>query len=171
MSIANYLFYIFPLVMLTAAFSDIISYRIPNILSLVLLAAFFPFAFYSGMAWGQAGIHVLVGFGVLAVTFGLFSFGLFGGGDAKLLATASLWVGYPDVGIFLIFVTLAGGAVAIALIIFRRLPIGQLESIGWIGNLHRSKTDRRDVPYAVAIALGTFWVMPKIEIAQGFWPA
>ena len=156
--------------MLAAAFSDIISYRIPNILSLVLLAAFFPFAFFSDMAWGQAGIHMLVGFGVLAVTFGLFSLGLLGGGDAKLLAAASLWVGYPDVGIFLVFVSLAGGVVAIALIVFRRLPIGSLETIGWIGNLYRSKADRRDVPYAAAIALGAFWVMPKIEIAQGFWP-
>lgn len=170
MSIANILFYVFPLAMLAAAISDIISFRIPNILSLILLAVFFPFAFLSGMDFWQVGTHVLTGFGVLVVTFGLFSAGLFGGGDAKLVSVAALWVGASQLLIFLVAVTIAGGAVAIAVIIFRRLPIGQLETIEWIGNLYRPKKDRRDIPYAVAISVGAFWVMPHLTIAQDFWP-
>ena len=113
MSIANILFYVFPLAMLAAAISDIISFRIPNILSLILLAVFFPFAFFSDMDLLLAGTHVLVGFCVLVVTFGLFSAGLFGGGDAKLMSVAAVWVGASQLLIFLVAVTIAGGAVAI----------------------------------------------------------
>ena len=32
---------------------------------------------------------------ILAVSFGLFSFGFIGGGDAKMLAAAGLWFGWP----------------------------------------------------------------------------
>src|SRR2546423_1641073 len=92
---------LFPFLLVTAGVSDLLTYRIPNWMTAAIALAFFPMAFATGLPahqllWQCAAAAVL-----LAVGFGLFAAGLFGGGDAKLLAAASLWFGLPQLPQFL----------------------------------------------------------------------
>src|SRR5690606_28754418 len=89
-----FIFVVFPFCMLFAAVSDALSMTIANRVSLVLAGAFVVLAPLTGMAWEDIGLHVAAGAAVLAVTFGLFALGGMGGGDAKLLAATSVWMGF-----------------------------------------------------------------------------
>ena len=53
--------------------------------------------------------HVGAGALMLLVGFGLFAFGWFGGGDAKLMAAVGLWVGFDACPSISLSVALAGG--------------------------------------------------------------
>ena len=82
---------VFPFAMIFAALSDFFTMTISNRISLLLIAAFLLIAPFIGLTWGEFGMH-LAAFGlVLAVTFALFAAGTLGGGDAKLMASTSLW--------------------------------------------------------------------------------
>ena len=50
---------------------------------------------------------------MLVLGFALFAAGLFGGGDAKLMAAAALWLGWSTGTSVLVFTALAGGVLAI----------------------------------------------------------
>lgn len=140
--------------MLLAALSDAATYRIPNWLSALLAAAFLPAALYAGMTPGELGMHLLLGFIVLLLGMGLFAFRLLGGGDAKLLAAASLWIGLGALMPFLFWTAASGGILGLALVAFRRVPLPQgLAAHGWIARLH---DPRAGIPYGIAIALGAF---------------
>ncbi|TIT71210.1 MAG: peptidase, partial [Mesorhizobium sp.] len=88
------IFVVFPFCMLFAAISDILSMTIANRVSVLLVTVFALVAPLTGMDWATYGWHFAAGFLVLAVTFGLFALGGMGGGDAKLLAATSLWMGF-----------------------------------------------------------------------------
>lgn len=140
--------------MLLAALSDAATYTIPNWLSAGVAAAFVPAAFYAGMPLEEMGIHLLIGGIVLFIGMGLFAFRLLGGGDAKLLAAASLWIGLSALMPFLFWTAAAGGALGLGLIAFRRVPLPEgLAQLGWIARLH---DPRAGIPYGIAIALGAF---------------
>ena len=71
-----------------------------------------------------------------------FRFGLLGGGDVKLLAAGTLWLGAAALGPYLLVTVLAGGLLAVVF-------------VAW--HLRRRPTRRRrrpSLPYAVAIAAG-----------------
>ncbi|GAB4121043.1 MAG: hypothetical protein Kow00104_04370 [Rhodothalassiaceae bacterium] len=79
------------------------------------------------------------------VCLGLFAAGAMGGGDAKLIPVMALWVGTDGIATFLYVMALAGGLVALAMLVYRairrrRVPAGMLSS--------------GSVPYALAIAAG-----------------
>ena len=65
---------------------------VPNRLVLVLTAGFFILAPMVGLGWADIGLHVALAALALLVTFGLFSKGWIGGGDAKLFAATCLWL-------------------------------------------------------------------------------
>ncbi|MDX5361659.1 MAG: prepilin peptidase [Alphaproteobacteria bacterium] len=167
MDLVFLLFSVFPLVMIAAGISDLASFRIPNLMSVLLALAFLPFAFAAGMGWADIGIAYALGAGVLVVGFGLFSFGIVGGGDAKLLAASAIWIGASDFLLYLVAVTLAGGALCLVLLLARRTPFpaSWLKS-GWISRLLRPDDGARDVPYAVAMAGGLLWVLPQLEVMR-----
>ena len=96
-----------PILMITAAISDLASFRIPNWLTLATAALFFPMAWLTGMPLAEFGWHLLAGLILFAAGFLLFSFGLFGGGDAKLMAAAGLWFGTSQTLPFLVATVLA----------------------------------------------------------------
>lgn len=88
--------------------------------------------------------------GMLAVGTVLFSAGIFGGGDVKLLAAVSLWADFERVLILLAAVFLFGGLLAV-IVITRRLVVGG------VGSALRDRS--RTLPYGVAIATGTVAVL------------
>ena len=103
-----------PFLLIIAGASDFLSYRIPNWLTAATALAFFPMAFMTGMGGEVILWHIAAGFLLLAVGFALFAGGIFGGGDAKLMAAAGLWFGWAQLMPFLVYTALAGGLLAIA---------------------------------------------------------
>ena len=103
---------LFALLMIAAGVGDMLSRRIPNLLTLTIAVGFFPSAWVAGMAWGMIALNGVIGFVLLLAGFALFSLRLFGGGDAKLIAAAGTWFGVQGLGHFLTMTGFAGGLLA-----------------------------------------------------------
>jgi prepilin peptidase CpaA len=112
---------------------------------------------------GLTGSAVLAAVGIgaalLAAGVALFAFGWIGGGDAKLMAAAALWMGWPAVVPFLLFTAVAGGVLALALIggktLNRYYPLARP---GWALRLLAPESA---VPYGLAIAIGALAAFPQ----------
>lgn len=148
----------FPLLMIIAGAGDVMTLRIPNRLILCLLAAFPAFAYAVGMPLLIFGINVATAAAFLAAGFALFSLGLFGGGDAKLMAAAALWLGFPCVIPFVLLTAVAGGMLGLA--------IGILHAIHSEAEIHAPRLGSLfaglwpDLPYGFAIAIGAILTLP-----------
>jgi prepilin peptidase CpaA len=143
---------VLPALLLVAACWDLASFTIPNFLQAALLALFLLFVVATGMSAASFGGHLLAGFIGLVAGFTLFSLGYIGGGDAKLFACISLWLGLADLPSYALVASVLGGGLTLALLSFRSLPLpGVLARQSWIMRLH----DRAEgVPYGVALAAG-----------------
>jgi len=150
---------LFPALMIVAGAGDALALRIPNWLTGLIALAFFPMALATGMPWGVVGIHLLTGIGLFFLGFVLFSVGLFGGGDAKLIAAAGLWFGWPDILPFLVLTAFAGGALAAV--------VGAWAMINMNAEIKDQKFLRRlrglkpNVPYGYALAIGAILAFPQ----------
>ena len=143
---------IFPAALLIAAMNDLVEFKIPNWVSALLALGFIPAALSTGAGAPVMIEHLFVGFGALALGFVLFAGNIVGGGDAKLLAATALWIGLPSLSSFLINMAIAGGVLALVLIAFRKTPaLPFYAQAPWLLKLHQ---EPKDIPYAVAIAVG-----------------
>ena len=108
-----------------------------------------------------AGQTLVAGTAVFAAAFLLFSCGIVGGGDAKLVAAMTLLIGYHDLLGFLFLMSLFGGALALAILArdkIRHQPRilsrpGRISSTTQAGGDSMAATPST-VPYGVAIAAG-----------------
>lgn len=152
----------FPALMAFAAASDLITMTIPNRVSLLLVAGFIAFALLTGMPIKTFGMHVGAGAAVLVATFAMFAFGWIGGGDAKLAAATGLWCGFSVLVEYLVFASVLGGVLTLAILYWRTLlmPVGVMR-IGWIARLHHHKTG---IPYGIALAAAGLLVYPHTEV-------
>jgi prepilin peptidase CpaA len=150
----------FPILMIAAALCDVATMTIPNRISLLLIPAFFAAALLARLSPAAIAWHVGVGVAALLVMAGCFAMGWLGGGDAKLLAAASLWVG-PGAAVPFVFDTaVAGGGLALVLLLARANPwtIWLYErGPEW---LRRLLTPKGAIPYGVAIAAGALCAFP-----------
>lgn len=144
---------------LTAAMKDALSFTIPNWVSLALLVAFGPAALAVGMPLPVIALNVGIGAAALVAGMVMFAMRWLGGGDAKLLAAVSLWLGWAGIPTFLIGTALAGGALAIMLLTLRSASLRPLLLLGprWVNRLAEPG---EGVPYGVAIAVGAFAALP-----------
>jgi prepilin peptidase CpaA len=150
---------VFPGLMILAGISDLFTMTIPNRISLGLIGGFCVVAAVAGIGFPAFAMHLGVAVAVLIFGFCLFSFGLLGGGDAKLLAATALWFGWADLMPFLFATTLFGGALAIGLLMARKMPLPvHLNNISWIARLH---TQGEGAPYGLAIAAGALFAYPN----------
>ncbi len=136
-----------------AAVKDISSFTIPNWISIALTVAFIPAALALGVSIPSIGISFAVGVAALALAAGMFALGWIGGGDAKLMAAAALWVGLKGIAPFALYTGLAGGALALALVALRSAWLRPLVEAG-PGWARRLATPGEAAPYGVAIAVG-----------------
>jgi prepilin peptidase CpaA len=154
-----------PVLMIVAGASDALSLRIPNWLTLATALLFFPMALATGMPAAQIGQHAAIGFGLLVLGFALFSFGIFGGGDAKLLAAAGLWFGTTETLPFIVFTALFGGLLALAVSAWWIVSMSwEIHDLPWT---ERVKRLRPNVPYGYAFAAGAILVFPQSWWMQG----
>ena len=109
----------FSVLLLAVAFSDVRSHRIPNLYVAGILLLYPAFVLTSPIAisWTSGLICFAI---VLAIGFVLSVLGLFGAGDAKLLAATSLWAGAPFIFPFLMITALSGGIFAAVLWFLKR---------------------------------------------------
>jgi len=141
---------------------DLASFTIPNSIQAGLLVSFVAFALVSGLTIPVIGGHLLAGFIGLAVGFALFALGYIGGGDAKLFACVSLWLGFHDLPLYALAAAVLGGALTIAIIGARRFPLpANLAKTPWVARLHDAKSG---IPYGVALAAGLIAILPQTEI-------
>ncbi len=156
--------FILPLAVIFAAMRDVTSYTIPNWISLALAAAFVPAALLTGLGLPAFGLALAVGVIALVAGIVMFALGWIGGGDAKLFAACGLWLGWQAALPFLMWTTLAGGGLAVALLWGRRLgqPIAH-RGPSWFGRLMQPGAD---VPYGVAICFGALVAFPYSLIAH-----
>lgn len=142
--------YVFATLVIVAATSDALTFRISNRLNLLIAGLFFPFAFSAGMPVAALGLHVAVGAALLLAGLALFFIRLMGGGDVKLLAAASLWLGWPALLPFLVWTAMAGGL------------LGMVMGIRLLYVRHvRKEPVGTEVPYGIALAAGAIIALPQ----------
>ncbi len=155
-----------PALVIVAGLRDLTSMTIPNWISLALIAGFYPVALIVGLPLAMIGLHTLIAIAALLVGMGLFALRWIGGGDAKLMAAACLWLGLQGSGLFLLWTALAGGAFCLLLIVARRSMAPLAARLdGWPARLLEPKGD---IPYGVAIAAGALMAFPASALVQTF---
>ncbi|MCB1736608.1 MAG: prepilin peptidase [Gammaproteobacteria bacterium] len=142
----------FSSVLLMAAGSDFLRFRIPNTLVLVLLIMYPAWVMVSPQPqpW-------LMSLGIFAITLLAallaFRFGLLGAGDGKLLAAVLLWAGSEHLLQVLLVTAFTGGVLALLYGTAARFVLANtLERIGTHSLRDNLLTER--LPYGVAIATG-----------------
>lgn len=140
------------LCLLVACACDLRRFEIPDTLSILILL--------SAIGYGLAtpGFDWLMHGGGLAVMFAgglaLFAAGWMGGGDIKLLVATAAWSGLNGLPAYLVGVSLAGGVLALVLLVsragFRTAGIAPDRMPGPL-------QPGAPMPYALAIAGGAFW--------------
>jgi prepilin peptidase CpaA len=149
---------LFPALMAFAASSDLFTMTISNRVSLLLVGGFFLLAAVNGMAVNDVLMHVGAAALVLACAFGFFVRGWIGGGDAKLAAATTLWLGFDHLLAYLVYASLLGGALTLLLLQFRMAPLpALLAKQEWVERLHRKGGA---VPYGIALAAAALIVYP-----------
>ena len=157
----------YPLLMVFAACMDLLTMRISNKISIALILAFLPLAVLSGLpSWSLTSdsilMHYACGLLILMITFGLFALGKIGGGDAKLTAASSVWVGWGAIVDYLAIVALIGGAFATLILLMRAFPMpAAFVRQTWIARLHQPKGR---IPYGVALGVAAIIVFPETAI-------
>lgn len=156
---------LFPALMAFAASSDLFTMTISNRLSLALVGAFFVLTLMTGLSIPALGMHLAAAAMVLVIAFIFFSQGWIGGGDAKLAAATALWFGFDYLLDYMIYASLFGGALTLAILQFRKFPLpAVLARQGWILRLHETGAG---VPYGIALAAAALAVYPR----TGWMPA
>lgn len=160
---------VFPALVILGGVKDLVSYRIPNWISLALIAGFLAAA-AAGLAAGASpaalGLNLAVGAAGLAVGVALFALGWIGGGDAKLFAACALWLGAPVFMPFMLYTGLAGGVLTLAILGLRSTWLAPAVA-GCPPWLRRLGTAGGKVPYGVAIAVGALASFPNSALAFG----
>ncbi len=159
---------IFPAALLIAAVTDLHDFKIPNWISLVLVVGYVGAAVALGATPIQIAEGLALGAAVLVVGFVLFAVRFFGGGDAKLFAASAPWIGAAHYLDYLLATSIAGGALALVILVFRRTPpLPVYAQAPWIMRIHQNQNE---LPYGVAISAGgllTFSQTPLFKLAFG----
>jgi len=150
---------IFPATMAFAASSDLLTMTISNRVTLILLVGFALLVYVTGMPQSEVLSHVGAGLLVLTITFVFFARGWIGGGDAKLAAVTALWFGFDHLLEYALYASILGGALTLAMIRFRLLPLPTvLSRQEWLKRLHKLDGG---VPYGIALAAAALLIYPE----------
>jgi len=141
-----------------ASVSDIRGMVIPNIYSVIVIAAFLA-AFVALSLMGNKGVffssiwsHLMAAGFMFVVTVLLFAAGTLGAADSKLGSAFALWVGIKGFLPFLLLMTLAGGVLGlVALSLKKWKPVANPAEGSWVALVQGGESK---VPYGVAIVFG-----------------
>jgi prepilin peptidase CpaA len=156
-----------PALLIAAALFDLTTYTIPNVLPAGMLLLFVLFLLAMALVghalhWNEVSPHLIAGGLGLAVGMAMFAAGWIGGGDAKLFAMASLWLGWDDMFSYAVIASLLGGGLTLALLMLRKVPLPKpLAKQVWLLHLADPKSG---VPYGVALSIAALFILPTTEI-------
>ena len=159
--------FLFPFLVMIAACMDLFTMRIPNSLNIAIALCFLPAAWLANLPVGSlelssVGLHYACGLLILIISFAAFAFGKIGGGDAKLLASSAVWIGWQNLLEYIIVASLIGGVLALCLLALRWVSLPDiLLKQAWIRRLHDPDSQ---VPYGVALAAGAVIIYPQTAI-------
>ncbi len=153
------LFAVFPVLLAYSAACDLLTMTISNKLTMAIVAGFVVMAPLAGMDWHTFVMHWAAGGIVLVVGFVCFAFGWIGGGDAKLAAGITLWIGWTHALEFVGIASVFGGGLTLLILSFRQsvLP-GFVIRQPWVRRLH---DETAGVPYGVALAAAGLVMYPE----------
>ena len=173
------------MLLLVIAVIDIKRFVIPNWANAAMLGLGILFGLIHAMTfpWVMSFLLLVVVFLVGALCF---QFGLFGGGDVKLLAVLSFWSGPEHLMGFLVYTALAGGALSVIYLVKlwwhkrnSRTVVGALNDMATqvivtsgsvvsggqsLKNVVSRAALKEPVPYGVAIAVGGVYVFLSIVV-------
>ena len=152
----------YPASLAWAAVSDIRTMTISNRLNVFLAFTFVPVALLAGLSLPQLGLHLGLAFAGLILGMVLFALRCMGGGDAKLIAATTLWLGLDGTVAFLIYTALAGGALTLGLM-WARKTIGAYAP-AMPATLSQHLAEKGDIPYGVAICAGGLLAMSHSDL-------
>lgn len=157
---------VFPALVVYAACSDLLTMRIANWLVLALVVAYVVLALVAQRPLAEIGIGFVTAAGVLVLFFAFFAFGWIGGGDAKLVAAITLWLGLELLLPYLLYSALLGGGLTLFVLAARANAVTPLlMRFKWIEWLHNPKAG---VPYGIALAIAGLLIYPQTKIFAFF---
>jgi prepilin peptidase CpaA len=143
---------ILAVLLLVASWGDLKARTIPNGLNLAIALLAIPFWWANGLAlWPDVALQIGVALLVFAIFAGAFAIGAMGGGDVKLIGALALWLPWQAVLVLLMIMSLAGGALTIAMMVRKRLA--RSEAV-------------LEIPYGVAIAFAGLWLISERFLYQ-----
>ena len=155
-----------PALLIIAGMKDLTSMKIPNWISMGLIAGFLPAALSVGLSLEMIAIHLGVALVALFVGMGMFALRWVGGGDAKVIAASCLWLGLQGSGMFLLWTGMMGGIFCLFLLFARFHSRPYLVGApGWVVHLMEPKGD---IPYGVAICAGALMAYPASPLLAAF---
>ena len=143
----DWLFWLLLACLAAAAIEDVVRLRISNITCGAIALLAIASVVLSGPEW-SVWQNLLVFSAIVALGTAAFGAGYVGGGDVKLLAAVGLWAPLKVAVPLLLSIFLAGGAIALAAMLF------------WaFRKSSRSSVKTRQIPYGLAIAFGAALVL------------
>lgn len=135
------------IILLAAAVIDVRTFKISNRLNLAVAALAPLFWWASGLPpWPDATAQAGTALAVFALLAAAFYAGMMGGGDVKLAAALALWFPPLVTVKFLMLMSLAGGMLTIALLVWHR---------------SRGRSGRPKIPYGVAISTAGLLILAE----------
>ena len=139
-------------ILVVAAVIDVRTFTISNRLNLtVALLAPVYWASIALSPWPGIAIQLAAGVAVFTMLAGAFYAGMMGGGDVKLAAALALWFSPVSTIKFLVFMSLAGGILTLAILAWHRA---------------KKREGRPQIPYGVAIAFGGLAILTQRFLNQ-----
>ncbi len=150
--VSDLLVILLALALVAAAVGDLRTRTIPNWLTLAVALSAIPFWWATDLSlWPDVAWRIGIALLVFAIFAGAFALGLMGGGDVKLLAAIALWLPPAAVMMLVVIMSLAGGALTLAMAIRHRMA---------------KRKDQLEIPYGVAIAFGGLWLIGERFLNQ-----
>jgi prepilin peptidase CpaA len=138
--------------LVVAAVIDVRTFTISNRLNAaVALGAPLYWLSIAMTPWPGMAVQLAAGAIVFVLLAGAFYAGMMGGGDVKLAAALALWFSPAGTLKFLVFTSLAGGALTVVLLAWHRA---------------QRREGRPEIPYGVAIAFGGLAILTQRFLNQ-----
>ena len=167
-------FALYALLLGIAAVFDTWKFVIPNAIAVALVVLFIATALLLPfeMTWMEWLSHVGAAVAVFVGGAVLYAFNKMGGGDVKLLTAVAFWVGFEHLAELLLYVAIAGGVLAIGLIVMRKIimSLGAANTRLAEVKLPRVLLEGEAVPYGLAIAPISIYLGTKLpQLGAYIW--